>query len=108
MAYFYAYSTQANWQADNLGGPFTTPILRSRNLVNWQFVGDALKQKPSWKSEGGHLGPGRVAFWQYVPDVLFVFNLGRSQPWYRGWQLRQYRAALLPTTGNCFSAKTLG
>ena len=55
--YFYAYSTQANWQADNLGGPFTTPILRSRNLVNWEFVGDALKQKPSWKSEGGIWAP---------------------------------------------------
>ncbi len=55
--YFYAYSTQANWQKENFGGPYTIPILRSKDLVNWQVVGDALPKKPDWKTEGGIWAP---------------------------------------------------
>ncbi len=55
--YFYAYSTQADWTKRNLGGPFIIPILRSKNLVEWKYVGDALKNKPSWKEEGGIWAP---------------------------------------------------
>lgn len=62
--FFYAYSTQANWKRDNFGGPYVIPIIRSKNLVDWQVVGDALSKKPDWKSEGG--------IW--APDAGFYHN----------------------------------
>lgn len=60
--YFYAYSTNVNWQKDSLGGPYTIPILRSKNLVSWQVVGDALAKKPGWKKEGGIWAPDAAFF----------------------------------------------
>jgi len=61
---FYAYSTQASWKKENFGGNYFLPILRSKNLVDWQVVGDALTKKPDWKSEGG--------IW--APDASFYNN----------------------------------
>lgn len=55
--YFYAYSTQASWVKENFGGPYIIPILRSKNLVNWEVAGSALQKKPNWKSEGGIWAP---------------------------------------------------
>lgn len=60
--YFYAYSTQANWQPENFGGPYITPILRSKNLVSWEVVGDALAKKPDWKPAGGIWAPDAYYF----------------------------------------------
>jgi arabinan endo-1,5-alpha-L-arabinosidase len=60
--YFYSYSTQANWTKANFGGPFITPILRSRDLVNWEKVGDALTKKPDWKEKGGIWAPDAVYY----------------------------------------------
>lgn len=42
--WYYAYSTQT--QQD--GKWFNIPVIRSRDLVSWTFVGDALPQKPKW------------------------------------------------------------
>ncbi|MDQ2751666.1 MAG: family 43 glycosylhydrolase [Bacteroidota bacterium] len=56
--YFYAYSTQSNWKKDSL--PDSThiiPILRSKDLVHWTYVGDVLKSKPTWKKDGGIWAP---------------------------------------------------
>jgi arabinan endo-1,5-alpha-L-arabinosidase len=61
---FYAYSTQANWKKENFGSQYFIPILKSKNLVDWEVVGDALLKKPSWKSEGG--------IW--APDATFYNN----------------------------------
>jgi arabinan endo-1,5-alpha-L-arabinosidase len=55
--YYYAYSTQANWSGENFGGPYITPILRSKNLTEWQFVSDAFSKKPDWKTAGGIWAP---------------------------------------------------
>jgi len=55
--YFYAYSTQASWKKENFGGQYVIPILRSKNLVNWEVVGDALQKKPDWKAKGGIWAP---------------------------------------------------
>ena len=55
--YFYAYSTQASWQKEAFGGQYVTPVLRSKNLVSWEVVGDALSKKPDWKTEGGIWAP---------------------------------------------------
>lgn len=60
--YYYAYSTQASWQKEGFGGRYVTPILRSKNLVQWEVVGDALQQKPSWKKEGGIWAPDAAVY----------------------------------------------
>lgn len=60
--YYYAYSTQANWKRDSLGGPYIIPIIRSKDLVNWQFIAPALSQKPSWKTAGGIWAPDAVEY----------------------------------------------
>ncbi|MEC3878183.1 family 43 glycosylhydrolase [Parapedobacter sp. 10938] len=57
---FYAYGTQDNW-GDGQGSRLV-PILRSANLVDWQVVGEAFDEKPSWKEAGG--------IW--APDVYIV------------------------------------
>ena len=56
-SFFYAYSTQASWKKENFGGTYFLPIIRSKNLVDWQVVGDAFTKKPDWKSEGGIWAP---------------------------------------------------
>lgn len=60
--YFYAYSTQADWRKDNAGGPYIIPILRSKDLVHWESVGQALDKKPSWKSAGGIWAPDAARY----------------------------------------------
>ncbi len=60
--YYYAYSTQADWTKDNLGGPYVIPILRTKDLVNWEVVGPALAKKPDWKPEGGIWAPDAVFY----------------------------------------------
>ena len=60
--YLYAYATQADWTQDNLGGPYIMPILRTKDLINWQVVGPALAKKPDWKAEGGIWAPDAVAY----------------------------------------------
>ncbi len=71
--YFYAYSTQANWTRDSAGGPYVIPILRSKNLVDWQFVGDALQKKPDWKEKGGIWAPD-VSFYNGKYYLYYSFS----------------------------------
>lgn len=54
---FYAYGTEDNW-ADGKDSRFV-PILESTNLTDWTYVGEAFKQKPTWKEEG----------WIWAPDI---------------------------------------
>ena len=60
--YYYAYSTQASWKKEGFGGTYVIPILRSKNLVTWEVVGDALQKKPDWKSEGGIWAPDAARY----------------------------------------------
>ncbi|WP_343701945.1 family 43 glycosylhydrolase [Chitinophaga sp.] len=60
--YYYAYSTQANWKRYNAGGPYIIPILRSKDLVNWEPQGAALSRRPTWKKEGGIWAPDAVRY----------------------------------------------
>jgi len=57
--WFYAYGTENTW---NDGVHHIVPIIKSQNLVQWQFVADAFATRPHWKSEGG--------IW--APDVTYV------------------------------------
>ncbi len=54
-AYFYAYGTEDNW--GNEGGYHLVPVIRSKDLVNWELLGDAFQTKPKWKSKGGIWAP---------------------------------------------------
>lgn len=54
IKWFYAYGTQNEWAP---GVNRITPIVRSKNLVKWEYVADAFSVKPSWKSDGGIWAP---------------------------------------------------
>ena len=53
--YFYAYGTQDDW-GDGQGSRLV-PVLRSKNLSDWQLVGSAFETIPSWKASGGIWAP---------------------------------------------------
>lgn len=53
--YFYAYGTEDNWGTE--GGHKLVPIIRSENLVDWKYVGNAFSFKPRWKENGGLWAP---------------------------------------------------
>ena len=58
---FYAYGTEDAW---NHSTDFRyVPIIKSDNLVDWEYVGDAFEQKPDWK--------GFAYIW--APDIQY-FN----------------------------------
>ncbi|TDS10246.1 family 43 glycosylhydrolase [Sphingobacterium paludis] len=52
---FYAYGTQDDW-GDGQGSRLM-PILRSANLINWEYVGNVFQEKPNWKKGGGLWAP---------------------------------------------------
>lgn len=60
--YFYAYGTEDDW--GDGGGSRYIPIVRSKDLIEWDFVGEAFDMKPDWKYEGG----------LWAPDVVFYNN----------------------------------
>ncbi|WP_373523343.1 family 43 glycosylhydrolase [Aquiflexum sp.] len=53
--YFYAYGTEDNWGTE--GGHKLVPIVRSKDMVNWEFVSNAFQTKPTWKNDGGIWAP---------------------------------------------------
>ena len=59
--WFYAYGTENDW---SVGIHRTVPIIKSKNLTNWQYVTDAFSTRPTWKTDGG--------IW--APDVTYVNN----------------------------------
>lgn len=52
--WFYGYGTENEWAP---GIQRVVPIVRSKNLVKWEYVGDAFETKPDWKNEGGIWAP---------------------------------------------------
>ena len=44
---FYAYGTENTWEA---GKHHVTPIIMSKDLINWSYVADAFTTKPNWGS----------------------------------------------------------
>lgn len=58
--YFYAYGTEDYWSMD--GKNHLVAIIKSKDLINWKYIGDAFTQKPGWKAAGG--------IW--APDIQFI------------------------------------
>lgn len=57
--YFYVYGTEDNF-GDERGQPLI-PIVRSQDLIEWEYVGQALEEKPSWKDQG----------YLWAPDIVY-------------------------------------
>ena len=55
--YFYCYATTDNWG----DGARIVPVIRSTNLVDWTYIGDAFQSKPSWI--------GKANIW--APDINY-------------------------------------
>lgn len=57
--HYYAYGTEDAWGDDSEAK--LVPIARSKNLTDWEYVGEAFEEKPDWKAAG--------ALW--APDIQF-------------------------------------
>ena len=53
---YYAYATFQPWEGVERRRRLV-PIARSRDLVNWTYVGEAFDAKPDWKDSGGLWAP---------------------------------------------------
>ena len=53
--WFYAYGTMDDWGDGK--GPRKIPVIRSKNLSQWAYVGEAFTTKPNWKDKGGIWAP---------------------------------------------------
>ncbi|GGM38650.1 arabinan endo-1,5-alpha-L-arabinosidase [Paraliobacillus quinghaiensis] len=53
--YYYAYGTEDAW-GEHSKAVFT-PIIKSKNLIDWEYVGPAFEAKPNWKGAGSLWAP---------------------------------------------------
>ena len=63
--YMYCTTDPLNEDDRNAEGEFRfrpIPMMTSRDLVNWRYVGDALPEPPSWAAEGAGI---------WAPDVVY-------------------------------------
>ncbi|WP_163538451.1 family 43 glycosylhydrolase [Gracilibacillus sp. YIM 98692] len=65
--YFYAYGTEDAW--DDVSKPVLIPIVRSKDLVDWEYVGPAFEEKPTWKGAGSLWAPDI----QKVGDTYYLY-----------------------------------
>jgi len=63
--YYYAYGTEDAW--GDLARTVPIPIVKSSDLIHWEYVGPAFEEKPSWKVSGDLWAP-HIAYYnnQYV------------------------------------------
>ena len=71
--YWYLYCTTDPLDDQDTAGPgdpvfHPVPMMRSTDLVDWTYVGDALPEAPSWAAEGAGL---------WAPDVVYSRSLDR-------------------------------
>ncbi|MDD4991874.1 MAG: family 43 glycosylhydrolase [Paludibacter sp.] len=52
--WFYGYATENTWTD---GVHHLVPVIKSKNLIQWQYVSDAFKVRPMWKKSGGIWAP---------------------------------------------------
>ncbi|MEB2779017.1 family 43 glycosylhydrolase [Algoriphagus sp. C2-6-M1] len=64
---FYAFGTEDNWGEE--GGYHLVPVIKSKDLVNWEMAGNAMTKKPSWKEQGGIWAPDVTQ----VGDQFFMY-----------------------------------
>ncbi|WP_207592326.1 family 43 glycosylhydrolase [Halomontanus rarus] len=57
---YYAYGTEDDW--GDCEGARIAPIVKSENLVDWEYVGEAFEAKPDWKNLGFIWAPDVVRY----------------------------------------------
>lgn len=78
---YYAYATQDNWR-DGQGSRYMA-MIRSSNLVDWEYIGNVFEDVPSWIETAGFL---------WAPDIvhykdkyhLYYSLVTLGDPWERG------------------------
>ncbi len=58
---FYAYSTEEDWNDGK--GDKMIPIIKSTDLINWEYVGNAFDSRPDFVNDGNHR-------WVWSPDAV--------------------------------------
>lgn len=58
---FYAYSTEEKWNDGE--GDKIIPIIKSNDLLNWEYVGNAFSSRPDFVKDGQHR-------WVWSPDAI--------------------------------------
>ncbi|QTN00553.1 family 43 glycosylhydrolase [Sediminibacillus dalangtanensis] len=53
--FYYAYGTEDAWGDD--AETKLVPIVRSKDLSEWEYIGEAFKDKPEWKGSGSIWAP---------------------------------------------------
>jgi len=75
--WFYAFGTENEWAP---GINRLVPIVRSKNLTKWEYVGDAFATKPTWKSTG-YLWAPNIIFYNGKYYLYYSFSgWGDSNP----------------------------
>ena len=73
--YFYAYGTEDAWGEESQTK--FVPIVRSSNLVDWEYIGEAFEEKPNWKGSGNIWAPEITYYQDKLLSLLFIIHLGR-------------------------------
>jgi len=102
--WFYAYGTENTWTD---GVHHLIPVIKSKNLIQWQFVKDAFTTRPTWKSEGGIWAPDV----SYVNGRYYMFysvsTWGDSNPGI-GLAISNYPAGPFIDQGKVFDSNSIG
>ncbi|MBU5443310.1 family 43 glycosylhydrolase [Paenibacillus sp. MSJ-34] len=67
----YAYATEDDWGDGE--GSRVVPILRSGNLQDWEYVGEAFDRKPEWK--GGGVWAPDIAYYNGKYYLYYTMSL---------------------------------
>ena len=86
--WFYAYATQGD---SGSGSTLNIQVARSRDLVRWEYLGDALPEKPRWAA-------AKQEFW--APHVIHDAALGKY--------IMYYSAEPDSGTGKCLAVASAG
>lgn len=102
--WFYAYGTENTWTD---GVHHLVPVIKSKNLVQWQFVKDAFTTRPSWRTDGGIWAPDVT----YMNGRYYMFysisTWGDSNPGI-GLAISNYPAGPFIDQGKVFDSSTIG
>jgi arabinan endo-1,5-alpha-L-arabinosidase len=88
--WFYAYATQT----DSNGRTFNIQVARSRDLVNWQYPGEALPEKPRWAATKQLIWAPHVV---HDPLLRRYFMYFSAEPDRNGGKCLAVATANLPT-----------
>jgi Beta-xylosidase len=103
--WFYAYGTENTWTDDV---SHLVPVVRSKNLIQWQYVRDAFASRPTWKTTGGGIWAPDVT---YMNSRYYMFysmsTWGDSNPGI-GMAISNTPAGPFTDQGKVFDSSTIG